>query len=108
MVGIKELGEESILSLAKEIALTHHEKWDGSGYPEGLAGENIPLEARILAIADVYDALRQKRVYKPGFTHEGAYEIIIRNSGSHFDPTLVKLFSQLQLQFQAIYDSQMD
>ncbi|MFU0967239.1 HD domain-containing phosphohydrolase [Kluyvera ascorbata] len=95
-------------SIAENIIHYHHEKWDGSGYPEGLAGENIPLEARILAIADVYDALRQKRVYKPGFTHEGAYEIIIRNSGSHFDPTLVKLFSQLQLQFQAIYDSQMD
>ncbi|HFF8547107.1 TPA: HD domain-containing phosphohydrolase [Kluyvera cryocrescens] len=95
-------------SVAENLIHYHHEKWDGSGYPQGLAGENIPLEARILAIADVYDALRQKRVYKPSFSHEGACEIIISNAGTHFDPQLIKLFSQLHLQFQAVYDSQMD
>ena len=95
-------------SVAENLIHYHHEKWDGSGYPDGLAGEAIPLEARILAIADVYDALRQKRVYKPSFSHERAYEIIVSSSGSHFDPTLVKLFCQLHLQFQAIYESQAD
>lgn len=95
-------------SVAENLIHYHHEKWDGSGYPEGLVGEAIPVEARILAIADVYDALRQKRVYKPSFSHEQACEIIVTSSGSHFDPTLVTLFSQLHLQFQAIYESRMD
>lgn len=95
-------------SVAENLIHYHHEKWDGSGYPEGLAGEAIPLEARILAIADVYDALRQKRVYKPSFSHEQAYDIIVSSAGSHFDPTLVEHFQQLHLQFKAIYDSQAD
>ncbi|BBR59403.1 MULTISPECIES: HD domain-containing phosphohydrolase [unclassified Klebsiella] len=95
-------------SVAENLIRHHHEKWDGSGYPDGLAGEAIPIEARILAIADVYDALRQKRVYKPSFSHERAYEIIVSSAGSHFDPSLVKLFCQLHLQFQAIYESQTD
>lgn len=95
-------------SVAENLIHYHHEKWDGSGYPDGLAGDAIPLEARILAIADVYDALRQKRVYKPSFSHQQACEIIVNSSGSHFDPTLVKLFCQLHLQFQAIYESQAD
>ena len=92
--------------IAENLIHYHHEKWDGSGYPNGLAGENIPLEARIMAIADVYDALRQKRVYKPGFSHEQAYEIIVSGSGSHFDPQLIKIFIQLHLKFAEIYDSQ--
>jgi len=95
-------------SVAENLIHYHHEKWDGSGYPEGLSGEKIPLEARIMAIADVYDALRQKRIYKPAFSHEKACEIIISSSGSHFDPALVALFSELRLQFKAIYDSQLD
>ena len=95
-------------SVAENLIHYHHEKWDGSGYPEGLAGEEIPLEARILALADVYDALRQKRVYKPSFSHESASEIIVNSAGTHFDPTLVKHFCALHLQFQEIYESQKD
>lgn len=95
-------------AVAENIIHFHHEKWDGSGYPEGLRGERIPLEARILAIADVYDALRQKRIYKPGFSHEYAYELIVNGSGHHFDPRLVTLFRQHHESFRAIYDSLAD
>ncbi|WP_090461596.1 HD domain-containing phosphohydrolase [Enterobacter sp. kpr-6] len=95
-------------TVAENIIHFHHEKWDGSGYPEGLRGERIPLEARILAIADVYDALRQKRVYKPGFSHEHAYDLIVNGSGQHFDPRLVALFRQHHENFRIIYDSLAD
>lgn len=95
-------------SVAENIIHFHHEKWDGSGYPEGLRGEQIPIEARILALADVYDALRQKRVYKPGYLHERACEMIFQGAGHHFDPQLVALFRQQHLKFQAIFDAQAD
>lgn len=95
-------------AVAENIIHYHHEKWDGSGYPEGLCGGQIPIEARILALADVYDALRQKRVYKPGYTHEHACSLILAGSGKHFDPELINLFQQLHPRFQAIYDSQAD
>ena len=85
----KELGECSFLRFAKEIALTHHEKWDGSGYPGGLKGDNIPLSGRLMAVADVYDALISKRVYKSAFTHEKAMSIIKEGRGQHFDPDIV-------------------
>jgi response regulator RpfG family c-di-GMP phosphodiesterase len=85
----KELGECSFLRFAKEIALTHHEKWDGSGYPQGLKGDAIPLSGRLMAVADVYDALISKRVYKPAFTHEKAMEIIAEGRGQHFDADIV-------------------
>lgn len=94
--------------VAENIIHYHHEKWDGSGYPEGLCAEQIPIEARILALADVYDALRQKRVYKPGFTHEHACSLIIAGAGHHFDPVLVNRFQQLHLKFKAIFDSHTD
>ncbi|WP_324722668.1 HD domain-containing phosphohydrolase [Lelliottia sp. JS-SCA-14] len=94
--------------VAENIIHFHHEKWDGSGYPEGLRGENIPLEARILALADVYDALRQKRVYKPGFSHEQACEVIFEGAGKHFDPQLIALFRQHHLKFRMIFDSLAD
>lgn len=94
--------------VAENIIHYHHEKWDGSGYPEGLKGEQIPLEARILALADVYDALRQKRVYKPGFTHEHTAQTIIEGAGKHFDPRLVALFRSHQERFRAIYDALAD
>jgi putative two-component system response regulator len=77
---------------AKTLALTHHEKWDGSGYPQRLSGKEIPLEGRIMAIADVFDALISKRPYKEPFTHDKAVKIIIDGSGSHFDPVLVEIF----------------
>ena len=85
-------GEDTFLNLAKEIAYGHHEKWDGSGYPQGLAGDAIPLSARLMALADVYDALISKRVYKPAFSHEKARDIILEGRGAHFDPQIVDAF----------------
>ena len=90
------------LSTAKEIALSHQEKWDGSGYPQGLAGDAIPVSARLMAVADVYDALISRRVYKEGMPHDKAVAIIIQGRGSHFDPDMVDAFVQLQDQFHAI------
>ncbi len=82
----------SFLSTARDIAHCHHEKWDGSGYPCGLSGEDIPLSARIMAVADVYDALTCKRVYKPSMSHEMATDIIREGRGTHFDPVIVDGF----------------
>ncbi len=94
--GAQIIGEHRspLLKLARTIALTHHEKWDGSGYPNGLKGEEIPLEARIVAIADVYDALTSKRPYKEAWPIDKAIACIDENSGFHFDPYLVTLFKQ--------------
>ena len=100
------------LSMAKEIAYSHQEKWDGSGYPQGLAGEDIPLCARLMAVADVYDALISRRVYKEGMPHEKAVQIMIDGRGSHFDPDLIDAFIELQEEFRAIakrfHDTDMD
>jgi adenylate cyclase len=90
------------LQFGKEIAYTHHEKWDGSGYPEGLRGENISILGRIMAIADVYDALISKRPYKPPFTHEEAISFIGRNKGTHFDPDVVEAFLKVHEEFRKI------
>ena len=99
----RQLGRSvPFLSVAKEIAYSHQEKWDGSGYPEGLKGEAIPLSARLMALADVYDALISARVYKPAFSHEEAKEIIVKGSGSHFDPNIVKAFLACEAQFKEI------
>lgn len=95
-------GNIGFLETAKEIALSHQEKWDGSGYPDGLQGEQIPLSARLMAIADVYDALISKRIYKDAHTHDEAVEIIRSGKGSHFDPDLVDCFLQVQNQFAQI------
>jgi len=89
---IKKTEEDDFLIYARRFAGSHHEKWNGSGYPDGLAGEQIPLEGRVMAIADVYDALVSERPYKQPFTHEKAVEIIKSDSGTHFDPTLVEVF----------------
>ncbi|WP_164901819.1 HD domain-containing phosphohydrolase [Neorhizobium lilium] len=91
------------LSLAKEIAHTHHEKWNGTGYPRGLKGEEIPIGGRIMAIADVYDALVSARIYKPALPHEEAVDIIIKDSGEHFDPKLVQVFSKIAPKFEEIH-----
>jgi len=99
MVGIKELGEDSFLTLAKEIALTHHEKWDGSGYPFGISKKSIPICGRLMALSDVYDALISKRVYKSAFTHEQAKAVIIKGKGTHFDPDIVDAFIKRETQF---------
>lgn len=90
------------LSCAKEIARSHHEKWDGSGYPDGLSGTEIPLSARLMAVADVFDALISKRVYKEAIPHAEAVEIILDGKGNHFDPDLVDAFDEIQDQFASI------
>ena len=90
------------LLCAKEIAYSHQEKWDGSGYPQGLAGDAIPVSARLMAIADVYDALISRRVYKAPFTHEAAMAIIQEGRGRHFDPDVVDAFVTIQMHCQAI------
>ena len=84
------------LRVAKEIALSHQEKWDGSGYPQGLAGDAIPVSARLMAVADVYDALISRRVYKEGMPHDKAVRIITEGRGNHFDPDIVDAFLQIQ------------
>jgi putative two-component system response regulator len=84
-----------LIKLGIEITHYHHERWDGNGYPDGLKGEAIPLSARIMAIADVYDALISKRPYKLAYTHEKALNIIKLESGKHFDPSLVPYFISL-------------
>lgn len=88
--------------IAKEITYSHHEKWDGSGYPEGLSGQDIPLSARLVALADVYDALISKRVYKPAMNHSDAAKLIIKGDGLHFDPALVEVFLQIIDEFNHI------
>jgi response regulator RpfG family c-di-GMP phosphodiesterase len=93
---------QSFLALGKEIAYNHHEKWDGSGYPRGLNGEDIPLSARIIALADVYDALTTKRFYKEAYTHEKSRQIIIDLKGTHFDPEVVDVFLALADEFDRI------
>lgn len=99
----RQLGlEVAFLRHAKEIAYGHQEKWDGSGYPEGRSGEEIPLSARLMALADVYDALISRRVYKEPMGHEQAVAIIREGSGSHFDPALVEAFLAIEQQFRSI------
>lgn len=92
-------------NVAIEIAMYHHEKWDGSGYPKGLKEEEIPLSARIIAIADVFDALTSKRVYKPGFSLEKSLAIINDGKGSHFDPVLVDIFNDSIHEVKSIYNN---
>ncbi len=93
----------AFLFTAREIARSHHEKWNGRGYPDGLAGEAIPLSARIVAVADVYDALRSPRVYKPGYSHAEAVDIILNQSPGHFDPNLSAIFGDMHRQFAQVY-----
>ncbi len=90
------------LNCAKEIAYYHQEKWNGSGYPTGASGDAIPISARLMAVADVYDALISRRVYKDGMTHEKAVGILVEGKGSHFDPDIVDAFLALQDEFRAI------
>jgi len=92
------------LQMGMDIARFHHEKWDGSGYMDGLKGEDIPLSARILALCDVYDALRSRRVYKEPFSHEKSREIILNGKGRHFDPVLVEAFNEHHTAFGEIFN----
>jgi putative two-component system response regulator len=89
--------------MVKDIARSHHERWDGSGYPWGLNGEDIPLAGRIVAIADVYDALRTRRPYKKPFSEKKTADIIIEGAGTHFDPGLVEVFRELREDFERIF-----
>ena len=90
------------LRIAKEITLSHQEKWDGSGYPQGLAGDAIPVAARLMAVADVYDALISQRVYKDALPHDRAVQIVFQGRGAHFDPDMVDAFIEIQHEFAAI------
>jgi putative two-component system response regulator len=99
----KTLGYQAeLLKTLKELAYSHQEKWDGSGYPQGVSGGQIPTSARLMAIADVYDALVSDRVYKAGVPHDQAVAIIFQGRASHFDPDMVDAFIEIQDEFQAI------
>jgi len=101
--GIKsKTTQQSFLEQARILAITHHEKWDGSGYPYGLKGEDIPLQGRLMAIADVYDALISDRPYKSAMTHETAVDVIKKETGKHFDPTLVMMFLSVADEFNKV------
>lgn len=104
VIGVIEskLGRNQFLRIAREVALSHHEKWDGAGYPRHLAGEQIPLSARLMAVADVYDALTSRRIYKPAFPHDKAVAIIREGRGSHFDPMVVEAFLDIEDEFRRI------
>jgi putative two-component system response regulator len=99
---VQEFPEASFLKMARDIAATHHERFDGSGYPAGLSGYDIPLCGRIVSLADVYDALTSKRTYKDAFSHHVARSILLEESGSHFDPDIVDAFLSTEDQFLAI------
>ncbi len=107
--GVVILGDSPYLEMARQIALSHHEKWDGSGYPYGLKGEEIPLPARIVTVADVYDALRSKRPYKPPFSHADSCHIMLKGDDrispdSHFCPEVLKVFRAHSERFNEIYE----
>ncbi len=104
----QQTGSMPFLHFAKEISETHHEKWDGSGYPYGLKADEIPLSGRLMALADVYDALTTQRVYKPAFSHEKSKAIILEGRGTHFDPDIVDAFLAVEDEFIAIAESLKD
>ncbi len=97
--------DEDFVQIAKNIAYYHHEKWNGQGYPKGISGENIPVEARIMALADVFDALVSKRCYKEAYSFEKAYEIIEESLGTHFDPKLGRIFLTCKKELEQLYKS---
>lgn len=97
-----KLGKNSFMTFAKDIAFTHQEKWDGTGYPRGLKGEDIPVVGRLMAIADVYDALISKRVYKPPFPHAKAVSTMLKGRGTHFDPDMIDAFLEIEEEFRKI------
>lgn len=96
---VEIVGEDSFLNDARDMAYYHHEKWNGTGYPKGLSREDIPLSARILAVADVYDALTSQRSYKDAFSHEKAVSILLDEDGISFDPRIMQVFREIEYQF---------
>ena len=102
---LKEVEDDEFTNIAMNIAHYHHEKYNGQGYPEKLSGNAIPLEARIMALADVFDALVSKRCYKDSFSYDKAFEIIKDSFGTHFDPELGTEFIQCHQKLEALYDS---
>jgi response regulator RpfG family c-di-GMP phosphodiesterase len=105
---LRETGNQDFLVMGRDIAWCHHEKWDGSGYPRGISGAQIPLSARILAMADVYDALTSVRPYKQAWSHEDAVAWIRERSGAHFDPDVMAAFLKCEAQADAIHDELRD
>ena len=99
---LNELGDKEFLSVAYDVAISHHEKWNGKGYPYGIKEEEIPLPGRIMAIADVFDALVAKRVYKDPIPVDKAIDIIIGDGGTHFDPNLVEIFKEVKDEFISV------
>jgi putative two-component system response regulator len=97
--------KHKLIKQAETIALTHHERWDGKGYPQGLKGEAIPLEGRIVALADVFDALSSTRCYKAAFDINEVIDLIIKESGAHFDPEVVKAFLSAQEKIMEIFNN---
>lgn len=98
----QQMGDDTLIALSVQVALYHHEKWDGSGYPFKIEGETIPLAARVVAVADVYDALTSKRVYKDAVSHERACTEIRAGAGTHFDPAVVAAFDAVAERFAQI------
>ncbi len=103
-----KLGSDSFLSIARVVAYSHHERWDGKGYPQGLAGEDIPLCARLMSVADVYDALTSRRVYKPAMPHEKAKSIMMDGYGTQFDPAVLDAFIANEVAFIEIAEAYAD
>lgn len=100
---MEDLGDtSSFLNVAREVIIGHHERWDGSGYPYGISGTDIPISARVVAIADVYDALISRRPYKEPFSHSEAVDVLLKDAGAHFDPVLIKLLSDTFSRFEEI------
>jgi putative two-component system response regulator len=102
MYAYEMLSPIGYLRPALDIPYCHHEKWDGTGYPQGLRGDDIPISARLMALADVYDALISKRVYKAAMTHEQAVAILAKGRGAHFDPDMLDAFLQCHEDFREI------
>lgn len=107
--GAELIGGAEWLAAARRICMTHHEKWDGSGYPLGLSGEEIPWEGQVVALADVYDALRSRRVYKDSMSHEEAVRIILSGDGrtepGHFGPEIIEFFRKFHGEMDRIFES---
>jgi HD-GYP domain-containing protein (c-di-GMP phosphodiesterase class II) len=98
-VGVRD---DAILNLAKDIVYTHHERWDGTGYPQGLRGASIPVPGRLMAVVDVYDATTTRTLYRPCITHSQAVELIVAGIGTHFDPAVVDAFLRVASDFERL------